>query len=391
MPRVPELDALRGIAAIAIVLFHLRFTRTYPALGTSIDLFFVLSGYLITTILLNGDLTSASLRTFYLRRAFRIWPIYYLTLVVFLVVNALLPEPSPTAAWPYFFTYTQFLPNAWHGASPPFSRYFDHTWTLAIEEQFYLVWPLLICLAGRKSVIRLAMALIVTALILRTAGVPRNLALARVDGLALGGLLAALVHDRQRLERHRGRFQLAFAAVGCLAVTAPVWTSRLFGDVSLFARVQSVWPGLAWADTYVSLRVFKVALVYFSLVGFVVCSAGHPLLAPLRNRGIGYVGQISYGLYLYHPFVLILTLNLRTHVGFRGSAWYDAFRVACCLGVAALSWRFLERPLLGVRDRLTARSDSAGKRSDADAPEAFPAPRRPTVPTWARASRPASP
>ncbi len=90
MRRVPELDAVRGIASLAIVLFHLRFMRTFPILGSAIDLFFVLSGYLITSILLDGEASPRSLARFYLRRAFRIWPIYYLTLAAFLAVNSAL-------------------------------------------------------------------------------------------------------------------------------------------------------------------------------------------------------------------------------------------------------------------------------------------------------------
>ncbi|MHC5543081.1 acyltransferase family protein, partial [Singulisphaera rosea] len=353
MSRVPELDAIRGIASVAILMFHLRFMKTYPMLGTAIDLFFVLSGYLITSILLKSDRSFGSLRTFYIRRAWRIWPIYYLAFAVFFAVNVCLSQPMPTAAWPYYLSYTQFVPGYWSGSMPPFSRHFDHTWTLAIEEQFYMVWPLLVCLTGRRTLMALVFPCLACSVVMRASGFPRDLLLSRTDGLVLGGLLAALLFDGERLERHRSKFRAAFAVLGTFAATVPFWGGRVFGDVPLFSGLQAHWPRLEWIPTYVSLSIFRMSVVYFSLVGLIVCSPGHRFFAPLRNKWLCHLGQISYGLYLYHPFVFILTIVLRTSLGFKGSAWYDVFRVACCFAAAALSWRYIEQPLLALRDRIT--------------------------------------
>src|ERR1700733_9150168 len=94
MRRIPELDALRGVAALVIVVFHMRFVDSAPALGTAVDLFFVLSGYLITTILLEQGRSPGFFGAFYARRALRIWPIYYLALVACVALNPLLPRPE---------------------------------------------------------------------------------------------------------------------------------------------------------------------------------------------------------------------------------------------------------------------------------------------------------
>ena len=284
-------------------------------------------------------------------------------------MNSALARPDSTEGLPYFLSYTQFIQGYGSSPLPPFSRHLDHTWTLAIEEQFYLVWPLVVLLVGRRSWIKVVPLLIACSVAMRAAGYPRNLLLARTDGLALGGLLAALLHDHRRLERHRATFQWAFVAVGVLAASVPAWGRLLFSDVPFFSIVQGVWPRLEWAPTSLSLTLFKIALIYFSLVGWLVCTAGHPLLAPLRHRRLCDLGRISYGLYLYHPFVFVLTAVLHLQLGLRGSVWIDALKVILSIGVAALSWRLVERPLLSLRDRLTAGAVASRSAIRIDAPE----------------------
>src|SRR5689334_19766085 len=112
MPRVPELDALRALAALVVLLFHIRPQR-FPWGWTGVDLFFVLSGYLITTIILGHQGTRGFVRNFYIRRSLRIWPIYYLALLGLVLANRWLPKPQPMDALPYYLTYTQNLPSYW--------------------------------------------------------------------------------------------------------------------------------------------------------------------------------------------------------------------------------------------------------------------------------------
>lgn len=143
MRRIAELDGVRGIAAVVIVAYHL-FTDYLPGCWAAVDVFFVLSGFLITGIVLQHGLSGRFLTAFYLRRGLRIWPIYYI-LITFLLLCGL----GNTAALPYYLTYTQHLPWYW-GSEMPSWLLMQHTWTLALEEQFYLIWPAIVLLAGRR-------------------------------------------------------------------------------------------------------------------------------------------------------------------------------------------------------------------------------------------------
>ncbi len=189
----------------------------FRGFGSAIDLFFVLSGYLITTIVLREWGTHGFLRVFYVRRALRIWPIYYLAIAACYVMNPWLPHPDPLDGSGYFWTYTQFTPGYWSDTMPTFSRLARHTWTLAIEEQFYLFWPVMVGLAGRRWLVGISVPLAVAPVVMRSLGYFPHLLLTRCDGLALGAILAGLLFDQGRVERNRRRFQAGFAGVsgGC--------------------------------------------------------------------------------------------------------------------------------------------------------------------------------
>jgi peptidoglycan/LPS O-acetylase OafA/YrhL len=334
MRRIPELDALRGIAAVVIILFHWRFH--VPFLKTAVDLFFVLSGYLITAILLETAHAPHALRTFYARRALRILPIYYLWFLFFLAINPFFPRPHPVDGLPYFLTYTQFIGRYWGGSDPPFSRGFGHTWTLAIEEQFYLFWPLVVRAAGRRGLLILGLPLLALPTALRFAGLDPHLLLTRCDGLVLGALLAALLADRERLERHRSAFGIALGVVG-LAATVPL------------ARLAS---GPTWERLMTSLWLGRVGVAYACVVGLIVVYAGRPALRPLRSRRLGEIGQMSYGLYLYHPLVFLLVGMAHDALGFHHPVRLDLVKLAVAFGVAWLSWRHVERPILALKGHL---------------------------------------
>ena len=157
MRRILELDALRGIAAIVIVIAHLGLIRGTAWVLSAVDLFFVLSGYLITANILKNRQAPRFLSVFFTRRALRIWPAYYLAMVVCLLVSRTVKWDQPPDAWPYYLTFTQNVHDYVKIPSPLFSKMFLHTWTLAIEEQFYVLWPLLLFRAGPRT--RLAVIL----------------------------------------------------------------------------------------------------------------------------------------------------------------------------------------------------------------------------------------
>jgi peptidoglycan/LPS O-acetylase OafA/YrhL len=344
MPRVPELDSLRALAAFIVLLFHIRPQRFYFG-WTGVDLFFVLSGYLITAIILDHVSSRRFFVHFYVRRGLRIWPIYYLTLFGLVLANPHLPKRQPMDALPYYLTYTQNVPSYWHRPMPPFNPAFDHTWTLALEEQFYLLWPALVAWAGPRRLVRLCLAVVTINLLAREGGyftynqLSERLLVARSDGFALGGLLAALLADRERLARHRARFRLGFGLAGLAALVYLAVGMALTDPIGFIGLPTPIWP---------VLTIFAVALLYFGLIGVVLLSAGHPALAPLRLGPLVYLGRISYGIYIYH-YIIYWAID-----GFDFNydrPWrINVLKVAATVAAAMLSWHLIERPILSLKD-----------------------------------------
>lgn len=340
MRRIPELDALRGLAALAIMAFHLNPPAFAPG-WTGVDLFFVLSGYLITGIILKHGGTKGFLKAFYARRGLRIWPIYYLTLGVLVVANRYLPKPYSLESVPYYLTYTQNVRMYWRGSAPSLPP-FDHTWTLALEEQFYVIWPALLLLAGRKRVIPVCLATIALAYMAREGGwfsydhYSERLLIARCDGFALGGLLAAVLSGGVTRRKRIG-----VAAVFVIAIVYNGWGIYSAGSATGYL-------GLPTPPRPAS-TILAVGVLYFGLVGVVVIGAGTAWLAPLRLRPLAYLGQISYGLYLYH-YPTFWAID-----GFRfvyDQPWtIRALKVGVTLVLAVASWHLIESPILKLKDR----------------------------------------
>jgi peptidoglycan/LPS O-acetylase OafA/YrhL len=343
--RMPELDALRGLAALAIVVYHLWFPQV-TLLGTAVDLFFVMSGYLITTIILKELGRPQFLRTFYIRRALRIWPIYYLALFATVGACLSLSPPEPLDGLPDYLLYIQRVQDYWFGHEPAFFEGFRHTWTLAIEEQFYLAWPLLLVAGGRRALVPLALGLATVAVIARAAGFGTWILLTRSDGLALGGLLAAMLSaetDSRRIDR---RLALVFVLAILVRVVGTIRPAGLPEHAAL------------------SLRMLSVNLGYFALIGVMVRHSGARWLGMLRQRPLVALGQISYGIYLYHYIVF----HLLDRLGWVKGAGADMLKLGLSIGLAMLSWRFIERPILGLKERFdyttqAERAQSSGGRS----------------------------
>lgn len=355
--RVAELDSLRGLAALAILIFHLD-PFAFPAGWTGVDLFFVLSGYLITGIILRHRDRPGFLRTFYIRRGLRIWPIYYLTLGVVLVANARLPRPEPTDALPYYLAYLQNIPMYWSGRVPPFIEAFDHTWTLALEEQFYILWPAIVMLVPRRFTAALCLATAVLSALARE-GVAiyfilpvqfgpfmERLLLSRCDGFALGGLLAALSLSSGVCRIGKRGVRLEWVFLTTLAASGLYlgygWSR---GGVGFLGLPTPSRPGMT---------IFMVELFYFSVVGLVLVGVGGRWTRLLRARALASLGLISYGVYMYHA-PLYWAID---GFGATGETWiYDQpwttkfLKVSSSILLAAVSWFLIERPILRLKDR----------------------------------------
>ena len=215
--KIPDLDGLRGIAILLVCLFHFNSVATTPGLfgrvvdasflhlWFGVDLFFVLSGFLITKILLEAKGSASYFSAFYMRRVLRIFPLYYLTLLVYLFVSIVRQlhtgQPQDYLTQLAFWFYVQNWVIVWHRAI----GVIGHFWSLAVEEQFYLVWPLVIYWLSRRGLKWLSLALIAIAFLVKLAILffqfpspdlcvyaSYTLTPARLDTLAIGGLAALL-------------------------------------------------------------------------------------------------------------------------------------------------------------------------------------------------------
>ncbi len=323
MRRVAALDSLRGLAALAVILFH--FGSDVFAWGRySTTFFFVLSGYLITGIVLDHEGSDGFFRKFYARRALRLLPVYYLTLGLVLLTGW-----GPVHGLGYYLSFTQNAPlygmPRVEGCAPDWPL-MNHTWSLAVEEQFYLIWPLAVCLVGRRRVPALAALCVVASVLFRVGGISRFTLLGAMDGVALGGWLAA----RRRLGLpDRGGLSV-LAALGAF-VAAALWHN----------------PGITRGLSEVAW-----ALVFYAAVAWVSRHPDAPGLAPLRWRPVVGVGTLSYGIYLFHVPVAIVWAAQRYRLAtWTGMPWL--LDVPLCVAVlvftpaaAWLSWRMVEKPIL---------------------------------------------
>ena len=194
---IPELDGLRALAIVGVLLFHLHVPGAEFG-WAGVQLFFVLSGFLITGILLNSKARSDYFSRFYVRRTLRIFPIYFLLLGLVLVYALL--RRLPYSGFPWYAFYFQNYYIGWTSNHTQFPGLFAHTWSLAVEEQFYLLWPLIVWVLSPRSLIAFCCMLIVGGLTFQIAvgAITMNHFLADAAlpscaaALALGALLASL-------------------------------------------------------------------------------------------------------------------------------------------------------------------------------------------------------
>lgn len=342
----PQLDGLRALAAIAVISEHFTRLETWTRLPVGIFglwLFFVLSGFLITGILLRskadaagdwGELTHAW-RAFYMRRILRIFPLYYTVLGIAILVG--LPGIRQNIGWNAF--HLANVPEVTRGQAPGFG----HFWSLSVEEQFYFVWPTIVLLAPRRFIYVVASAMILVAPVSRLAmlTVSDNFHLARVappsclDGLGMGALLGLLRDGGGTSAAWRTVFGRVALGVG-LAILGAVFAASLVG--------------IGWRLPF-SARYSGFALVAFWLIDRAADGFGGITRAVLESRPLLYLGKISFGIYVLHLIVPegIKWLEIRTGVslGFPTELGWGQFAYVTAVSVvlATISWSILERPI----------------------------------------------
>jgi peptidoglycan/LPS O-acetylase OafA/YrhL len=340
--RVPQLDAVRGIAILLVMLVNT--SEKYPALHIQgvvgngwmgVDLFFALSGFLITGILLDTKDSPDYFKNFYVRRVLRILPLYYaILLFMFVLVPLLRPSEAHTvfeksSPW---WAYPVFLQNFLVAGPTLAAGPLGTTWSLAIEEQFYLLWPLVVRFCSQAQLRRIATIMIVLTVPLTYYLASHHFLIysnvfCRQVGLMAGALLALLVR-KENFEplRHLRTAWLLLAVTLSLAFVSEHFAAR-------------------W------LAFTMVGLAAASFIFLALYSKQRWLQAALRNRFLIYSGIISYGLYLTHkiPVDLLQTFHLDRH-----AIYILPLMFFGSYAMATASWFLLEKPFLRMKRRFVA-------------------------------------
>jgi peptidoglycan/LPS O-acetylase OafA/YrhL len=358
---IPELDGLRGIAILLVLLVHLLPIAAVPlslqkvlSIGwAGVDLFFVLSGFLITGILLDTRETRNYFSFFYARRMLRIFPLYLLSVAVFFrlflpIAHRMGYLPSDdNSLEPWFWIH---LSN-WKIAFGQGPLFIGHFWSLAIEEQFYLCWPLIVFLAGLKWLPYACVSVMTLSFGLRMFFSHGHfsheflyvLTPFRLEPLAFGSLAAWVV-------RNEGMLAAAKKLIPFMAISG----SLLLLAVLVMGRTADpYYPPMA------TLGFTALALIFTALVLFAYFNSGSRrwLASQLRTRFLRSFGKYSYGIYVFHWPIFILQvptiarIALRLPPASRFGFWVLASleEIALTFGVALLSWNLMEKRFLKLK------------------------------------------
>ncbi len=317
------------------------------------DAFFVLSGFLITGILLDSRNRPAYYKTFYLRRSLRIIPIYYAALI-FITGTAILHGHEAYSymlqhwgsPW-WFFVFLGNIPTAITGFEPlGAGGAFIPLWSLQVEEQFYLLFPLLIRKLSFQTITRALFGLACFSVLLRLSFywlLPTNhliqyvLFPCRMEGLAIGAWIA-LRFRQGPWPINRRRLVLATCASAAITVAL------------------AIWDGCFYTGAFNRTFGFLLSSITFGLV--ILCLIqfrDSKQTAVLRNPVVTYLGKVSYAAYLLHwPLANALTLILtKLHLQTLDAGWSRLLLIyVLTFGVSALSWRFFETPIMRLRERI---------------------------------------
>ncbi|PYV12594.1 MAG: hypothetical protein DMG23_00610 [Acidobacteria bacterium] len=362
----PELDSIRFFLFCAILAFHafppylgkwyydhLPAAMAFSvitigrACAPSLDVFFVISAYLITELILrerekNG---SVDLKAFYVRRLLRIWPLYFFFIGLLCLLS--LFDKSLAVGWARILAFLLFAGN-WAIAFGRPSIIIGPLWSVSVEEQFYLLWPLVLRMASRRIILAVPIGLLALASFARLMllRVPVFVlciwcnTLAHMDSIACGILLAVILHGRKLRLRLRTRFVL----LGSGLITW-VLIGRYCGLIDLI-------PPLAGNMLGYPLMSLGAVAIFLSVLG--ASQDGAPVM---KSPVLVYLGKISYGLYVFHMLVVeLIGRLLLKHIGYFGlkylvARWICAF--AATLVLAVISFHCLEKPFLRLKRRFT--------------------------------------
>jgi peptidoglycan/LPS O-acetylase OafA/YrhL len=359
---IAELDSIRAFGILLVLVNHLWPQKVFPfffhlgQLGwIAMDAFFVMSGFLITGILVDTKSRPDYFRSYYLRRSLRIFPLYYAVLVVGVVMMKMAQGGAEYASFVHdwgsplwFFVYLGDVRTAYMAMWPPFFA-FVVLWSMQIEEQFYLLFPLAVRYLHVEQLERLLWCLVFLSPAFRIAFYlhnPNNLVIqnvllpCRMEGLSLGGLMA--------IRFRCGPWEISKLRVALL--TAVLLLAACLG--SILSRPPK--PNLAYLSTFNRLAGYSLSSWGCAcLVLLLVLFRGSRYTRLLRTSRVAYVATISYGIYLLHPLVMRLVRPWEVKRVFLHPETVPRFFVVSMLTIiaATLSWFCFEGPMAKLKDR----------------------------------------
>ena len=354
MNYIVSFDILRFIAVLLVLVWHwipeTNFIN-YPINGRiGVVLFFVLSGYLISSGLAADSIKKTKIKTllsFYLKRFLRIFPIYYLLLLILLIINY---ESFREKQFWYWF----YASNIYEELGNKHVAYLVHTWTLAIEEQFYLIWPVIFLLAGsaKRNILIYAVSIISIGFYIYSSVSPLKLfcyisSFKFFFCFSLGALLAFDANFFSFFQRK---------SIGLMVIVLTVWVLRIFHGGNIPYGLQLF--ALDFSFTLLALVVISNCIKYDHIV-----QKKATLLSPFI-----FIGKISYGVYLYHylmypfyHFLHMFSIKYNIRVPIINSILFPEFQnpfirffvfFVLAVMVSMVSYRFIEKPLLRLKKRI---------------------------------------
>lgn len=374
----PALDGLRALAVLMVFYEHYNLSPG-PSLEwgwTGVNIFFVLSGFLITGILYDTRHTAHRFRNFYVRRTLRIFPLYYGVLLIALLLYPVFRWVWHPAwlMWPlYLNNYSMYIWGGGHLAKEngvlqalcssrhfqePFALYFGHFWSLAAEEQFYLVWPLVVFLVKDRIWLRnICLAVCVLMPVVRlacfsliplsyiAAGLLAKATPFRADGFLLGGFFALVLRGPE------ARWVGKLIAPAFFLLMASIAISDVIYRVQVHHFIDTAYTPALSSIGYSAINLLCALLMLLSLKPGGVCYRLFTL-RPLRQ-----LGQMSYGFYVFHYIPLDAFNWLISHTYKSGPLYkylVASVGFVCTLALSYLSYRFYETKFLRLKDRFTA-------------------------------------
>lgn len=380
MKKLPNLNELRFIAASLVLIYHIdaglvrnHYKNEYYSLfpfnfgSLGVVLFFVLSGFLITWLLLKEkETTGISVKRFYLKRMLRIWPLYYLIIIIcFLFLNDL-----PFLKWNTIapiqtiiidkgllvFLLIIICPNvALLFASS--LGYANPTWSIGVEEQFYLIWPHI--MKTRRPIIYIISIIIIMILLRNSLLIHTANWLVQAGWLTKSSIVYKAMFTLNRFFVFPFAFKIDAMAIGALGAMIAVYYKKVLQFIfsktfqwifySLFAIAIFFMP---------NILPYQVFSIFFILLILNLALNEKSILA-ITNRRLDWLGQVSYGIYLFHSITIVPSVKLVLYLaGGKVNLFTEIIMCAVSLsitvGIAALSYKYFETPFLKMKERLAA-------------------------------------